>query len=505
MPADEIDLDPPDLIVTWDGPDDPENPFNFPAKKKWTITLSACYVCFIVGLNSTAIAGAAEGVLTRFSVSDDNFPNDYWPIAAWNAGAAFAPLFGVPLLEQFGVRTGFLLFYFLFFLFVIPQALANSFATLLVTRVIAGALASIVQNSVESVVADTFRTEAERNLPITLFVYAFLAGFTVGPVVGAAIASRLYWRWYELMFLCSSRVVLTNSRLRVFYIQLIIYGTSFPLLWLTLAETRHSVILERRAKLLSKRTGLKYIAKGTSTHLSPSALVYEAVARPTKLFLTEPVVFFFSLWSAFAFGLVFVSTQSIAQVYAANYGFSGTQAGYVQAALLVGETLGILAALPQNASYLRSAERNVREPGVPVPEARLPLSIPASFVGLCGGLFWYAWSSAHAEVHWIVPAVGLGFMGFGIMIVVHSVVMYLTDSYPAYAAQAISAEAFAENIFSAFLPLATKRMYSSLGFGWAGSLLGFLAFALSFAPIVLMLKGGTIRKRSKFMAKAVRD
>lgn len=291
----------------------------------------------------------------------------------------------------------------------------------------------------------------------------------------------------------------------MFYIQLIIYGASFPFLWLTLSETRHSVILERRARLLSKQTGRKYVVKGASVSMPASAVLYEAIGRPMRLFLTEPVVFFFSLWSAFAFGLVFVSTQSIAQVYGANYGFSIYQSSYVQAALFVGQTLGTFAAFPQNSYYLRSAKRNKLFPGMPVPEARLPLSIPASFIGLCGGLFWYAWTSTNPSLHWIVPSIGLGLTGFGIMIVVHSVVMYLTDSYPLYAAQAISAEAFAENIFSAFLPLAAKSMYTTLGFGWAGSLLGFLAFALSFAPIVLMLKGDAIRKRSKFMAKATRD
>lgn len=100
----------------------------------------------------------------------------------------------VPCLADFGGK----IYYVLFTIFVIPQAVANGFATLIVTRVIAGGLGGIVQNSVESVIADTWRDEEERNLPITLFVFAFIAGFTVGPVIGAAIASHLNWRWYEM-------------------------------------------------------------------------------------------------------------------------------------------------------------------------------------------------------------------------------------------------------------------------------------------------------------------
>lgn len=30
------------IIITWDGPNDPENPFNWPSSKKWRVTLLAC-------------------------------------------------------------------------------------------------------------------------------------------------------------------------------------------------------------------------------------------------------------------------------------------------------------------------------------------------------------------------------------------------------------------------------------------------------------------------------
>lgn len=78
---------------------------------------------------------------------------------------------------------------------IVPQALARNFATLIVARVFAGALGGIVQNSVECVIADTWRDAKEQSLPISLFILVFVAGFSAGPVIGAAIASRLYWRW----------------------------------------------------------------------------------------------------------------------------------------------------------------------------------------------------------------------------------------------------------------------------------------------------------------------
>jgi len=183
-----------------------------------------------------------------------------------------------------------------------------------------------------------------------------------------------------------------------------------------------------------------------------------------------------------------------------NYNFTLQQTGYIQAALLVGEVLATLACLPQNAYHARSARRT----GTLVPEARLPLSVIGSVIGISCGLFWYAWSSNNASIHWIVPTIGLAFVGFGIMIVVHAVVNYLTDAYTEYAASAIAAEAFGENVFAAFLPLATRQMYTVLGFGWASSLLGFAALVLSFAPIVLMWKGKEIRRRSRYLGRKER-
>lgn len=94
-------------IVDWDE-DDPSNPLNWPTAQKWLITLAACYVCFIVGTNSTAISSAGVQVCERFNVSDGGFPNDYWLVASWSAGSAFAPLIAIPLMEHYGLRLSFL-------------------------------------------------------------------------------------------------------------------------------------------------------------------------------------------------------------------------------------------------------------------------------------------------------------------------------------------------------------------------------------------------------------
>ena len=92
---------------TWET--DSQNPFNWSAKKKWRQFVAGCFVTMLVGLNSTVIATPGATIAEQFNVdaSNPNLDNSVWPITAWNTGAAFGPMIGIPLLEAFGMRNGF--------------------------------------------------------------------------------------------------------------------------------------------------------------------------------------------------------------------------------------------------------------------------------------------------------------------------------------------------------------------------------------------------------------
>lgn len=115
-------------------------------------------------------------------------------------------------------------------------------------------------------------------------------------------------------------------------------------------------------------------------------------------------------------------------------------------------------------------------------------------------MFVYAWTS-YPFLPWIAPAIGLTMVGVGIQVVVSAVADYIEDAYAAsaYTGSAISAVAAGENIVAGFLPLAAQSMYTTLGFQWASSLLGFVALVLSLAPVVFVWKGRLFRERSPFM------
>ncbi|KAB8071374.1 MFS multidrug transporter [Aspergillus leporis] len=447
------------------------NPFNWPRWKKWMSMLTSCWVTFIVGLNATSITTAAESISLEFNLENGIFEYNFFAVMAWNAAAAFVPLVTLPLMEAYGMRIGFLIAYGLFTIFLIPQALAQNFATLVVCRAIAGAFGGTLQNCADGIASNLFLDHRERVFPLTLYTFTLLFGVTMGPVLGA-VMEPLGWRW-------------------VFWIELIIYGAFIPIVLFCMKETRGPILRER---FMPQDASAGAPAKG-------EALVTfkETIARSAILLTTEPTITFFTLWSAFAFGLVFISTQSIPIVFSDVYGWPPYTGGLVQAAIGIGQVVGLIACLLQNRIYIQSASRNLEDPGIPIPEYILHLSIPSTVLALAGGLFMYGWGIY--QPHWIVLAAALGLMGYASMVIVTAVSVYITDSYAGFAASAIAAVAFGENVFAAFLPLAAKPMYVRLGYQWASSLLAFVALVLTLAPVVLLWKGGTIRARSVAIKK----
>ncbi|KAF2469897.1 MFS general substrate transporter [Lindgomyces ingoldianus] len=445
--------------------------FNWPVCKK----------TFVVQINGTAMTSAAMQINDTFHISDEHFPHSYWPVLSWNLGGAAAPLFALPLMEHFGVRRSYLVIYIFLIIFNIPQAFAQNFATLIITRIITGGCSGVLANITGGIVSDIWRDSRSKSFSISLFIWGLLAGLSMGPVIGSIVVQYASWRW-------------------IFFSQIILYSIFAPVL-LLLPEVRPDVILSRRAAQVRNSAGKLVYTNSERTRTSPKEILKETIVRPTRMLITEPVVLSFGLWSAFCIGTAFMFTQSITQVYTSLYSWSFFGTGIVQSAVVVGELIGLVASIYQDKLYFRSSIENTEKPGRPIPEARLYLSIPGSFVGLAAGLFWYAWTS-YSTLHWIIPTIGLGFVGFGMFCVVTAVTGYIMDAYSKYAASAIAGVAFLENFFAAFLPLATQGMYSNLGFQWSSSLLGFLALILSFIPLVLQSYGRVIRDRSPFMRDA---
>lgn len=486
----------------------------WPASKKWSATLTATIVTFLVGINSTALLSATDEVSEHFDIDNSSFDNSFFLVTAWNAGAAIVPLVILPAMEDFGIRQIYIGLYIVFTIFVMVQAVAHNFATLIVARVIAGSCGGALQNAIDGMVADIWSQDTRRmSFCLSLFILALTGGVTIGSVIGGLIIRSLSWRWYvNIVDKVSSYT--TNIHNRVSWIQLIIYGAFLPIVILFIHDTRTSSAPQDAAAIKAR---------------IKSAL-NETVLRSSKMFVTEFVVSSFTFWSAFSFGTVFILTQSIPLVYRTRYSWSEADTGIVQMSLFIGEIIGFCLCLvqdfviyPRYSSHAPKEKRGQKQkhpsnhatppetrshPSIststlpPNPEARLYTSIPASLLGLTAGFFIYGWTSQPSSSYsypWPLPTLGLLLIGLGIMIIIQAVTTYITDCYPTNANSAVSCVAFGENMFAAFLPLATRRMYERLGVGWASSTLGFLAVAVSAGPMLIVLFGPKIRRRSRLI------
>ncbi|KAI1305014.1 major facilitator superfamily domain-containing protein [Xylaria venustula] len=472
------------IFVTWDGPDDPQDPFNWPLWKKWWAVGLGLLASFICSMNGSILTVAHKAIAEEFNISDEPFPHSYWSTTSWGVGAALFPLFLFPAMEDLGVRPVVLGTYFVFVVFLIPIGLAPNFATLVAIRFFSGGCVPLTSDAVASIASNVFHGDKARSVPVCLYVLIYLGATSLAPVTGAAILNSLSWRW-------------------IGYIELIITASLFPVLYFGLPESRGLVILRAKAKKL-RREGKKAYTMEEADSTPLSERVIRSLTRPLYMLCTEGVVFVAAVWAAFILGTIYLFTQSVEQVYGELYGWSPIQSGYVQGAIVVGEILGTVLSVSTNHWYDASAARNTEVPGTPIPEARLYVAIIGGFFGVTGGMFVYAWA-AYSTVHWIVITIGLGLVGLGTTSVIISNANYLIDAYSKYAASALAAVGLVENLSIAFLPLTSTALYTRLGFHWASTLLGLLSVALVATPFIVIRWGREIRTRSPFMKEAKID
>ena len=120
------------------------------------------------------------------------------------------------------------------------------------------------------------------------------------------------------------------------------------------------------------------------------------------------------------------------------------------------------------------------------------------FIPVC--LSWFGWS-ARPSTHWIMPIIGSGYFSVAAFLLFNSVLSYLSDAYPDYAASVFAGNDFMRSSFGAGFPLFASAMYKHLDVNWASSTLAFLGIA--FIPIlyVLYIYAERLRKMSKYARK----
>ncbi|KAF6824290.1 multidrug resistance protein [Colletotrichum musicola] len=455
-------------------PNDPENPQNWSLAKKLFVTFQICFLTIGVYIGSAIYSAGLLDIMKVFGVSQ---VAALLGLTLFVAGYGLGPMIWSPLSEipQIGRNPIYIGTLFVFVLLQIPTALSVNFGMLLTFRFLTGFVGSPVLATGGATLADIW-SPRKRAYAIGVWGVAAVCGPVLGPLVGGFAVTSKGWTWaiWELMWLS---------------------GFAFVFLFFCLPETSAQNILFRRTQRLRKLTGnQKLICEPelVAESMSGRDIVMISLVRPFSLNFTEPMVFLLNLYIALVYGLLYIWFESFPIVFSGIYGFSLG----LQGLAFLGILIGALIVMPPFFWYLhRYVEPQFDANGDIQPEKRLPAaSIGAFCVPIC--LFWFGWSS-RPDVHWIMPIIGSGWFSVGSVgsfLLFNSVLNYLPDAYPAYAASVLAGNDLFRSSFGAGFPLFAGAMYEKLGVGWASSLLGFLAILFIPIPFVLYKIGARLRK-----------
>ncbi|EKG14382.1 Major facilitator superfamily, partial [Macrophomina phaseolina MS6] len=279
--------------LEWDGPDDPDNPFNWSHAKRGLITLTVGLVGFTVTLGSSVYTPASSEVAQKFNVSKTAA---LLGLTLYTIGLGFGPVLAAPISEIYGRNVVYKTSIPVAALFTLGAGFSNNFASLLVCRFFAGFFAGPVLAVGAGTNADMW-PERYATIGVTAFVLWPFAGPALGPFIGGFVAQYKGWRWTQWVILFASAGV---------YLML-----------LFVPETYKKAILKKRAK--NRGLGPPKTA-GPQGAAAIKFLLTVTLLRPVHMLFTEPIVTCISLYVAFAFAVLFAFFAAFPIVFGGVYG-----------------------------------------------------------------------------------------------------------------------------------------------------------------------------------------
>ncbi|KAG8525233.1 uncharacterized protein KY384_008877 [Bacidia gigantensis] len=423
-------------VVDFDGPDDPQNPRNWSAKKKWANITVISSITFLTPLASSMFAPGILEVMTEFHSTNEQLAA--FVVSIYVLGYAAGPVVLAPLSELYGRLPLYHCSNLGFIVFTVACALSTNLNMLIGFRFISGLFGSCPLTIGGGTIADLIPQE-KRGGVMAIWVLGPLMGPIIGPVAGGYLTDAAGWRWTFWV------IAIANSQ----------GGVIASCGLFALRETYPVVLLERKAARLRKETGNPNIRSKMALPYTPAQLFKVSIVRPMKLLLFSPIVLALSTYIAVVYGYLYLLFTTINEVFAEKYHFSQGSVGLTYLGIGMGSLFGVIIFGVYSDKLLQYLT-NRSSTGERKPEYRLPPLIPGSFV-IPIGLFIYGWT-ADKGVHWIAPIIGTSFVGFGLLATFMPIQTYLVDAFTIYAASALAANTIFRSLIGALLPLAGRNL-----------------------------------------------
>ena len=392
----------PDVLVDFDGDDDPYRPMNWPTKKKVNTTLMYGLTTMSATWASSSYSAGTRQIAAEFHVGNQ--------VAVLGTtlflfGFGLGPLLWAPLSEVYGRRVAVLTPMFVAICFSFGSAVAKDFQTLMITRFFGAFFASAPVTNTGGVLGDLY-SPAWRAMAMAGYAMAVVGGPCLGPIVSAAFVTNpsLGWRWTEYF-----TGILQAS---ILFIDLLFIDESYP-----------PKLLIYKARRLRHETGNWALhTKFEEWDVSIKELSKKFLIRPIQLLMT-PICFLVALYASFCYGCLYMQLGGIPIIFGELRGWPAVSATLPFLGILVGAIIGCgINAYNQilyNKVYHAAGDRAV-------PEARLPPMMLGSVL-FSVGQFIMGWT-ADPKYPWIAPVIGLVLMGTGFFTVFQAALNYLVDT-----------------------------------------------------------------------------
>lgn len=324
-----------DFEVRFDGENDPMNPKSKTEFHKWCIVFLAASCALCVTCASALYTSTYRQLEPEFQVSRLVATLG---LTTFVCGLGLGPMALSPLSEFYGRRIIYICAFGVYFIFLIPCALSQNIATMLIVRFFDGLAGSAFLSVAGGTVGDMF-TKEKLGAPMMVYTASPFLGPEVGPVIGGFINQFANWRWS-------------------FWVLVIWAGIEWVLIIAFVPETYAPVLLRRKARILRKETGDdRWQAPIERLDRSVLKTVLWSCIRPFQLLFLEPMCLNLCLLSAILLGILYLffgvswkstfdyyiltDKQAFAVVFQNNHNFNEWQTGLSFLGIFIGMIIGV--------------------------------------------------------------------------------------------------------------------------------------------------------------------
>ncbi|KAF2449867.1 MFS general substrate transporter [Karstenula rhodostoma CBS 690.94] len=456
--------------ATWDGPNDPHNPYNWNYPRRLRIAAVVSLGQFLAYMSASMIAPALVDIENELHI--DATTSQVVMLITF-LGFGIGEFAFAVLAEIFGRRPAWIVGNTWFILWNAIAPSGNSTELLIFARLMAGIGASVNIVLAFPVMQDLFHEE-HRGLSIAIVSCLTYTGPALGPILGGIAMRYLRWQW-------------------IFWI-LSIINTGVVIIGYFLLEETYtpSLLRHKRAAQASTTSSTSPLWKPWQSMKAAQeeASLTECLFRPFQLYTTRPIIYVITGLLALDMGVYCVMLSSLAKLWTERYHTSKFTSSLHYIAVAIGATIN-----GQCGSWLMDRIYSVlkrRNKGVGQPEFRVPYLVPG-LVLMPAGLVWYGWA-AHHVLSWAMVDFGVGIFTLGSFTTAQAVNSYQLDEFKEYSASALAATFLLQNVLGFLMPIWAPKMYEVLGYGWGNSLVALVVVVVGLPmAAVLWFWGAKIR------------